>query len=359
MARSRPVLAAGRSAPSRYRSAGATSSGRPPRRSRRRPAGVWPAPASRPGTARSVRRTPTGCSSPPATGPGSWPARASVSGPRSTSGTRHRTVVTASPVPGGLGLRLQQRGGPRRRRRHGPVRQPWRDRRRPPPARRHEPQLRRRPHAMGNLAVVRGGGERAACSRSIRSAVRPPVAHVGMGRFLHEGAAVDGLDGPSTCPRTPSTASSTATATPSPATCPRVCWKQRGSTAAWCRGCRCPTRRRRRRRRGHQVPGATPFRGRRHLVRERRRQPGHQVRRPDLGLRRRRAGACRSSTTGRRTLSPSCGESTTCAAAAVTCSSARTCRHCGYPADPEVCVVEADGLTSVFLRACRSPARAS
>ena len=140
---------------------------------------------------------------------------------------------------------------------------------------------------LGHLAVVRGGLQRPGL-RGQPTRREPPVAHVGMGRFQHEGAAVDaarqvvyltedehdGLlyryryDRPSDLDH----------------------WRAGGGTGRRRPGVLAAGPRPVGAEAAHPQPGGRGNRvpGRRgHLVQQRRGQPGHQVRRQGVGLQRR------------------------------------------------------------------------
>ena len=215
-----------------------------------------------------------------------------------------------------------------------------------------QPQLRGRPHAVGDLAVVRGGGQRSRLrGRPVRrAAAQGPQRHgpvPARGRGGRRGPA-DRLPDRRTRPSglfyryryaQPNDLSS-GVLEAARVDAGAVSWLPVPDPTG--------------------TPTADPLAGARgdalrrrggHLVRPRRRQLRHQVRRQGLGLRRRRRAhlsVVYDWTTNRDPVLRGVDN------IAVRNGDIFVCEDMGilgFPDDPEICVIEPDGLVSVFVRA--------
>ena len=182
--------------------------------------------------------------------------------------------------------------------------------------------------------------------------VQPPKARNAMGRFQHEGAAVDARPPDRLHDRgRDRTASSTGTGTRSRTTSRPVCWRRLAWTPAPSPGCRCPTPTGKPQPTRMQVPGATPFGGAEGIWYDR--DVVNFATKYDDKVWAYDVAAGRISVVYDWTTKPNPvlrGVDNI----AVRNGDIFVCEDMGiigFPDDPEICVIEPNGIVSVFVRA--------
>ena len=247
---------------------------------------------------RSGRRAPTGRSARPTRTASACP-RASARASSPELGCRSRTRLTVAALPRRrLHLQAQGRwldpglqlGGSRRPGRGlgRAVRRRRDDPERVPDPLRHLDQLRRRRHALGHLALVRGGRQRASSGNATRAGRTRRSRAPRWARSSTRPHASTARAASRTSPRTSARGASTASGPIASATSRRASsrWPSSRRTAG-CAGRRFPILRRRRSRPATRSGRDALCAGRRHLVGLGHRLSGDDVGQPDLGLRHR------------------------------------------------------------------------